>query len=298
MARILVTGIAVHDIVFRLAAIPTGQGKNYADLRREVVGGIAANAAIAIQRLGGQAVLATCLGEDMAGRVIADALAKEGVGLEAVTWSSTAQTGLSAILVDAAGERLLVNHTDPALFSPATDSIDGLGDEFDAVLVDTRWLAGSLASLRLAKARNLPGVMDFDSVPATGALELLAAASHVVFGEAALLKLSGAGDLVAGLRWARQHTAAFLAVTAGERGVTWLAGDAVRQQAAFKVEAVDTLAAGDVFHGAFTLAVAEGQAIGDAMVFAAAVAALKCLRFGGGTGTPTREEVAKFLGQQ
>jgi sulfofructose kinase len=63
----------------------------------------------------------------------------------------------------------------------------------------------------------------------------------------------------------------------------------------FAVAAVDTLGAGDTFHGAFALALAEGRDEPAAMRFAAAAAALKCTRFGGISGTPGRAEVAAFL---
>ena len=77
--------------------------------------------------------------------------------------------------------------------------------------------------------------------------------------------------------------------------MAWLDGDEVTALPTFRVKAVDTLAAGDVFHGAFALALAEGRAIADAMRFAAATAALKCTRFGGGTGAPTGAKSRNFL---
>ncbi|MDR0440933.1 MAG: PfkB family carbohydrate kinase, partial [Candidatus Accumulibacter sp.] len=61
------------------------------------------------------------------------------------------------------------------------------------------------------------------------------------------------------------------------------------------VKVVDTLAAGDVFHGAFALALVEGKNIEDAARFACAAASLKCTRFGGRLGCPTRAEVEEFL---
>jgi len=76
---------------------------------------------------------------------------------------------------------------------------------------------------------------------------------------------------------------------------TLLEAGNLRARPTFRVNAVDTLAAGDVFHGAFALALAEGQETTDAMRFAAAVSAIKCTRFGGGTGCPGRVEVDEFL---
>jgi sulfofructose kinase len=66
----------------------------------------------------------------------------------------------------------------------------------------------------------------------------------------------------------------------------------------FKVDAVDTLAAGDVFHAGIALALAEGRDAVSAMRFGSAAAGLKCTRFGGSMGAPTRKEVDAFLARQ
>ncbi len=64
---------------------------------------------------------------------------------------------------------------------------------------------------------------------------------------------------------------------------------------AFPIQTIDTLAAGDVFHGAFVLALAEGREETEAIRFAAAAAAIKCTRFGGITGAPGRAEVEALV---
>ena len=88
------------------------------------------------------------------------------------------------------------------------------------------------------------------------------------------------------------------AVTLGAQGTLWLDDAGVHRQAAFAVKAVDTTGAGDVFHGAYTLAIGEGQTVTQAMRFASAVAALKCTRRGGRAGIPSRAEVDLFLAGQ
>jgi sulfofructose kinase len=69
----------------------------------------------------------------------------------------------------------------------------------------------------------------------------------------------------------------------------------VRRVPVFKINAVDTLGAGDAFHGGFALAIAEGRSEVEAMRFAAAVAGIKCTRIGGSAGAPTRAEVEAFM---
>jgi len=71
----------------------------------------------------------------------------------------------------------------------------------------------------------------------------------------------------------------------------------LQETRAFAVHTVDTLGAGDVFHGAFALAVTEGQELREALRFASAAAALKCTRFGGAFAAPQRAEVTALLGQ-
>ena len=71
-----------------------------------------------------------------------------------------------------------------------------------------------------------------------------------------------------------------------------------RRLPAFEVDVADTLGAGDVFHGAFALGLAEDRPIEDVVRRASATAALKCTRFGGRAGIPTAAEVDEFLRQR
>ena len=100
-------------------------------------------------------------------------------------------------------------------------------------------------------------------------------------------------------RWQKSEQGfdGFLAYTDGPDGVYWLEHGEVRHMDAFKVKAIDTLGAGDVFHGAFTFRLVESGDLIDAMRFAAAAAAIKCTRFGGLMGAATRAEVDDFLKQ-
>jgi sugar/nucleoside kinase (ribokinase family) len=125
---------------------------------------------------------------------------------------------------------------------------------------------------------------------------LLQVSSHIIFSAEALHATAGESDDVASLRKIAELTSAFLGVTCGAKGITWLGDQGQpRHMPAFPVHTVDTLGAGDAFHGAFTLAIAEGQPIEQAMRFAAATAALKCTRFGGAFASPQRIEVDALL---
>ena len=110
--------------------------------------------------------------------------------------------------------------------------------------------------------------------------DLFRIATHVVFSGECLRATTGIDDLGAALQRVAGTTQAFLAVPNGPGDVLWLDGQTLRRSPVFPIKAVDTLAAGDVFHGGFTLALAEGRDVVAAMRFAAAAAGIKCTRRG------------------
>src|SRR5262249_59119629 len=111
-------------------------------------------------------------------------------------------------------------------------------------------------------------------------------APPVVFSSECLRATTGLDALGAALAAMAGTTPSFLAVTQGPRDVLWRDGAALRKCPVFAVEAIDTLGAGDVFHGAFALALADGSDVGTALRFAAAAAGLKCTRLGGSMAAP------------
>jgi sulfofructose kinase len=167
-----------------------------------------------------------------------------------------------------------------------------------AVLADVRWPQGALAALRAARTAGVPGVLDGDTAETTILQTLVKEAAYAVFSESGLACFSGTGGIEAGLRQALALGVRLAAVTQGERGAVWIESgtpEGLCQLPAYAVPAVDTLAAGDVFHGAFALELARGRTAADALRFAAAAAAIKCTRPGGRTGCPSRQEVERFL---
>ena len=86
-----------------------------------------------------------------------------------------------------------------------------------------------------------------------------------------------------------------MGVTLGEDGFIWVEDGAIRQVYPPQIVTIDTLAAGDVFHGAFAIAITDGMPIENAVKYACAAAAIKCSRFGGRAGIPTRHEVEALV---
>ncbi|MGL4324214.1 MAG: PfkB family carbohydrate kinase [Beijerinckiaceae bacterium] len=291
--HVICVGIAVQDHVFGLSRMPVAAEKYRAQSLEIVGGGIAANAAVAIARLGGRASLATRLGDDSTGRDIVTALEAEGVECALARRFAGIRSSQSAVLVDAAGERIVINYADPQLPDDTGWLPDVLPATAGCVLGDTRWESGALHFFKAARAAQAIAVLDGDR--AVTQPVLLAAATHLVFAAQAVREMTGHDDPAAGLLALSIPETIWVAATDGVRGTHVRVGRRVETWPAFPVMAVDTLAAGDVFHGAFALALAEKMGEHRAVQFAAAVAAIKCTRFGGRAGTPTRSETEEFL---
>ena len=261
---------------------------------REVGGGMAANAACAIARLGGRVAFWGRAGDDAAGATMAQELAAYGVDARAFRRLAGCRSSQSAILVDAKGQRLIVSHhgdvPDDAAWLP---------------LADVRWPAGARALFGAAREAGVPRVLDADVAEGAVIGELLQLADHVVFSEhglacwASLPERTGERQRLAALERAwhamrAQAPSKACAVTCGEAGSWWLTNDGPLHVPAPEIDAVDTLGAGDVFHGAYALAIAQGRDIAAAARFATLAAAIKCTRSGGRAGSPTRSEVAAY----
>jgi sulfofructose kinase len=295
--RSVCAGMAVLDEVFRVQRFPAANTKARASAFVSVVGGCAANAAIAIARLGGTVELAAALGDplrDEIGDRILAGLARDRVICSGVMRVAGASSTISSILLDHSGDRVIVTHCDERLFTAALDDPHGLVAQADAVLADN-WLPDLVVPIcAAARERGLPVIVDADR-PMSARCELARLASHIVFSAQALRGTAGDDDLGAALARLGAHAQGFIAVTDGADDILWWGEGAVQRMPVFAVDAVDTLAAGDVFHGAFALALAEGRGEIEALRFAAAAAAIKCTRFGGGAAAPSRAEVEALL---
>lgn len=287
-------GIAVLDKVFRVNALPQQGGKYVAHQYAEIGGGPAATAAVAVARCGHPVDFIGRVGSDPSAKVITDELQQYGVGTDQVRRVAGAVSGLSAVLVDDQGERMIINHQDDKLDRSADwlNAIDFA--RYGAVLADVRWIAGAKAALNAARRAGVPTVLDADVTP-EDISELVALADHVAFSQPGLARFTGTDSPEEGLRRARARTSGRVYVTLGSDGCLWLEGETLKHQPGFTVDVVDTTGAGDVFHGALLVAVAEGMATDQAVRFASGVAALKCTRLGGRAGIPDRAQIEQFL---
>jgi sulfofructose kinase len=295
--HILCIGIPVRDGTFRVERVPERGFKENASSFVEICGGNALNAAIGIARIGGHASLCGPMGDakEAASRFIFDKLAEEGIDTSHLIHMAGLVTPISAIMIDASGERTIVTFRDPDLWKVQLPPADILLRNCDAILVESRCASFATDLCAEALRHGIPVVVDIDRAMSRSE-GMLSAASHLVFSSEQLQETAGIADDGEALKKLAKLTPAFLAATRGPRGTIWLdEHGGLRETPAFPVHTVDTLGAGDVFHGTFTVALTEGMDLLAALRFASAAAALKCTRFGGAFAAPNRTEVEELL---
>jgi sulfofructose kinase len=295
--RILCIGMPVRDLTFRIEELPERGFKVNASHFDEICGGNALNAAIGIARLGGRASICGPMGDarETSTKYIFDKLAQEGIETKHIVHMPGLVTPISNIMIDPSGERTIVTFRDPELWKVRLPDAGELLEDCQAILTENRCAEFCTDLCAEARRRGIPVIVDVDR---TMSLRegLLTASSHLVFSSEALQSTASVADDGEALKKIARLTPSFLAGTRGALGTLWLDEQhGLRETPAFPVHTVDTLGAGDVFHGAFALAITEKQDIPSALRFASAAAALKCTRFGGAFAAPQRAEVEELL---
>lgn len=259
------------------------------------------HAAIAAARLGASVRMVGRVGDDEAVDFLRQRLYEEGVearGLESVRGASTS---CASVVVDPRGERQIVVHRGSAL--ERAHPLDlRLLEGADVLLADPRWPDGAAAALRWAREQGVISVLDADVAPRAVLDRLVPLAQWPAFSLPGLESWMGCEVGVAARDEAiaaalKQHAGpAAVLVTLGAAGAAWRErGRPPAHCAAPRVDALDTTGAGDVFHAAFAIALAEGRLAGDAVAWACAAAAYKCERGFGADGAPTRLQLDAWI---
>ncbi|MBQ0822011.1 PfkB family carbohydrate kinase [Microvirga terrae] len=293
---VICLGCAFWDTIFKIERIPSHGAKVLPEKAVQAASGMATAAAVTIARLGGNVELWARVGRDPTGESFLHDLSREAVRIDRIRRVEGARTAFSTILVDNEGERLVVPYTDPSLDpGPGWLPLHEVADAA-AVLVDMRWPEGARALLAEARRRGIPTVLDADVSPLEVLREMIALADHVLFSEPALLSLSDRGtpsealrDVAAGIE------ANVVGVTLGAAGaLVWQRGDMVDSIAtipSIPIRAVDTLNAGDVWHGTYVYGLVNDWDLPRRVRMANVAAAMKCEHFGGRLGSPTLPEL-------
>ena len=288
---VLCVGHASYDLVFAVDHHPAADEKTFAEKFISCGGGPAANAAVTVSRLGLKSAFAGYLGNDFFGQRHLEEFKQETVNTDLIIRGDSA-TPLSAILVKPDGRRTVVNYKGATPPLPA-DCIDLARWHPQVILFDGHEPEVSLALMKAIEGRGISTVLDAGSVH-RGTLKLLERVDYIVASQKFAHECTGRENPEqAALKLGQACSA--VVITLGEAGLVWKNKERSGSLPAFPINAVDTTGAGDAFHGAFAAGLAKGKPWKDLLVYASAVGALCCTKYGARPAIPTARELSRFL---
>lgn len=302
MKNICVIGSLNMDLVVNVDTMPKpGQtiiGSNF----KEVPGGKGANQAVAMARLNGNVSMIGKVGEDGFGQTLINSLKNDKVD---TTYIQTAKgaTGVALITVDKNAQNSIVV-SPGANFEVKEDDIDNNIEAIKNSDIVVLQLETPLNTIKYAlnKAKELNKYTILNPAPAVKLDdEIIKNVDLLTPNETELEIISGVSieteeDIQKAAQIMIEKGVKELIVTLGSKGSLYINKEKSMFKKAYKVEAVDTTAAGDSYTGALAVALSQDKNIEDAMDFASKVGALSVLKEGTQSSLPTLEDVKNFRG--
>ena len=269
-------GINATDTIIRLPHFPDSDSKMEIVSADVMPGGQVASAIVACRRWGLSTRYVGKIGDDAAGKLQMNEMAREEVDAHwIIAPGSPSQTAF--ILVDeSSGERTVLWKRDPSIALRAADLKREFISGSRALLVDGHDTEASARAARWAREESIPVVGDFDNLYQNLEL-LLPYVDFPVTSKAFPERLTGESDLLKSLpRIFCEFKCRLSAATLGHHGVLAWDGQEFLLSPGFRVRAVDTTGAGDIFHGAFVYALLQNWTVQERLEFSCAAAALNC----------------------
>lgn len=298
MKRIVVVGSTNTDMVVKAARIPAPGETILGGRFLMNPGGKGANQAVAAARLGAEVVFIAKVGDDLFGREAKALFAKENICTDYVLTDPSEPSGVALIMVDAKGENCIAvaSGANGTLMPEDIEGLEGVIAQSDLLLMQ---LETPLETVRYAAdvAVNLGVPVILNPAPACELPSDLYDCLEVITpneSEAELLtniKVTDEASAEAAARVLCDKGVLNVVITMGAKGAYVFDGEDGVMVAAFKVEAVDTTAAGDVFNGALAVALTEELELEEAVRFASKAASISVTRMGAQASAPRREEL-------
>jgi ribokinase len=295
---LVVVGSANTDMIIQLDHLPRPGETLLGGTFSTAAGGKGANQAVAAARAGGRVALVACVGRDTLGREALAGYRRDRINTTHVRRDPVQPSGVALIFVARGGENCIAvapgaNHQlTSADVARAESAIAGAR----AVLLQLEIpLAAVRAALRLARRHRVPVILN--PAPAQPLPRALLSQIDLLTPnetEAELLtgiRVRQPASAIRAARALRAQGVGTVILTLGARGALVATSEGEELVPGFKVKAVDTTAAGDVFNGALAVALGEGRPLVAATRFACAAAALSVTRLGAQPSAPTRKEI-------
>lgn len=296
MTDIVGIGAAVYDFLLVTEDYPVEDTKVQAVKSMIQSGGPCATAIAAACRLGVPSEYIGTIGDDTYGAYLLEDFNKWGVGIENVLVKSGCVSFHSHVILNLQNSSrtcIWNKGTVPAL-QPGEVNISAIKNA-KVLHLDGHNLDAAVYAAKIAKASDVKVSLDAGGVY-PGIEKLLPYVDFLIPSEEFALKITGAADAKkAAATLFSQYQPEFVIITQGSKGGIIFDGVEYSGYRPFKVEAVDSNGAGDVFHGAFIAAYVKGLDVKKAACFASATAALKCTKVGTRLGIPTYDETIQFI---
>ena len=288
---VLCVGAGTYDLIYSVDRDPQPDEKIRATSFTGCGGGPAANAAVTVSHLGLEAGFAGYLGRDIFGNAHFEELLEAGVNTELIARGDH-PSALSVVMVKPDGSRALVNYRKPESFLGA-GSVDFSSVDAKVILFDGHEPNLSPPLARLARHQGIITLLDAGSIH-PGTEELAGLVDYLVCSEKFALGFTGEANENKAIEKLVDY-APNVVITVGDRGLVWKNGEGSGRLGAYKVKAVDTTGAGDVFHGALAACLALKREWLQSLAYASAAGALCCTKVGARLGVPTKAEVDTFM---
>ncbi len=305
--RIVVVGSSNTDFIIKLERIPRVGETLLGGEFFTAAGGKGANQAVAAARARGKVSLIARVGQDTLGDQAVAGFVQDRIDVTHITRDRDAASGAALIFVSRKGENSIAvagganNRLRPSDLTRARSVIAQakvllmqLETPLNTVATAARLAAmqGSIVILNPAPARSLPdALLRHVSILTPNETEAELLTGIKLTGT----QLNGSTAAARAVTKLRRRGVATVILTLGAAGALIANDEGTRLVPGFKVKAIDTTAAGDVFNGALAVALTENQSLDQAVHFANAAAAISVTRLGAQPSAPTRREIERFL---
>jgi ribokinase len=301
-ARIVVVGSSNTDFVMRVPQLPE-KGETILGTGLSIGGGgKGANQAVAAARLGAQVTFVAKLGDDTNGQRALSSYKDEGVDTRHILWDLEEPSGIAMILVDSSGENMIAvapganRRLMPADIASAEEAIKNS----DCLLIQLEVPIDTVAEAVSVARRHAVRVV-LNPAPATRLNRSVLGMVDVLtpnMSEAAGLSgqaVTGPGDAARAARQLANQGSTAVVITLGAQGALAYNRGEATWVPAYRVEEVDSTAAGDAFSAALAVALARGLSLLDSARYANAVGGLTVTKPGAMASLPREPEVRAFL---
>jgi sulfofructose kinase len=288
-------GLNSIDHLCLVPRYPTSNSKMKIERFSKQGGGQVATAMVALSRWGVKTKYIGKVGDDDLGQLSLDLIRREGVDISSVTVEPNVLNQFAFIIAEASsGDRTILWHRDDRLMYRPAELREEDVCAGKLIHLDGHDIRAAIQCAEWAKRAGIPAVLDVDKLePLTP--ELIRNVDFVVTSSRFPSLFTGISDREEAFIELQKHTSGFLCSTLGPDGAMALVEGEILHVKGFKIKAIDTTGAGDVFHAGFIYGLLRNWEVSEILRFANAAAALKCRDLGGRNGIPTLQEAQNLL---